>query len=43
MQAMQLLLDDAPSDWGASLKMLVSLLLMLIFLIAAFVWWAKRG
>jgi Tfp pilus assembly protein PilO len=43
MQAMQLLLDDTPSDWGASLKMLVSLLVMLIVLIAAFVWWAKRG
>lgn len=45
MQVLRLLLDDASSagDWGASLKMLVILLVMFILGIVAFVWWIKRG
>jgi hypothetical protein len=40
-----LLLDDEMNAnvWGSSLKMLVSLLVMLILGIAAIVWWLKRG
>jgi hypothetical protein len=45
MCVMRLLLDEAgsASAWGSSLRMLVSLLVMLIALIVAFVIWAKRG
>jgi hypothetical protein len=39
------LLDDAltASSWGSSLKLLISLLIMVIAAIVAFIWWAKRG
>jgi len=45
MEAMRFLLDDgaAAGAWGSSLKMLVSLLMMLILGICVFIWWAKRG
>jgi hypothetical protein len=45
MQAIYFLLDDASATgaWGSSLKMLISLLVMLIAMIVAFIWWAKRG
>jgi hypothetical protein len=39
------LLDDSmtASSWGSSLKLLISLLIMVIAAIVAFIWWAKRG
>jgi hypothetical protein len=45
MQVIKFLLDDQPATdaWGSSLKMLISLLVMLIVGIGIFIWWAKRG
>jgi hypothetical protein len=44
--AFQFLLDEemnATSAWGSSLRMLVSLLIMVIAGIGLFIWWARRG
>jgi hypothetical protein len=39
------LLDDgmSASGWGDSLKMVISILVMCLVGIAAFIWWARRG
>jgi hypothetical protein len=39
------LLDDglSASGWGDSLKMLVSILILFLVGIAAFIWWIRRG
>jgi hypothetical protein len=39
------LLDDglSASGWGASLKMLISILVLFLVGIVAFIWWVKRG
>ena len=35
--------QSSAADWVSSLKMLVSLLVMLIVGIGVFVWWVKRN
>jgi hypothetical protein len=45
MQVMRFLLEDQSpaADWGASLKMLITLLVMFIVGIGLFIWWVKRN
>ena len=39
------LLDDgmSASGWGAGLKMLISILILFLIGMVAFIWWVKRG
>jgi len=45
MTALHLLLDDdmTAGSWGDSLKLLISLLVMVIVVITAIIWWLRRG